>query len=133
MTMSGSSGIPPRDLRQGAGRDYGDGLLTPPAAAADHHLLDTEFGGRLSANQEKHLAWCGWCQQRSGQAMAGYDAADEEEFLAAAWKRATSEDGAVLTRLTPLRPDLHTLMVGQEPRVDVEVRQLWRLRWRDRA
>ncbi len=110
-----------------------DDLLTPPAAAADPHLLDTDFGGRLSESREKHLAWCGWCQQRFTQAMADYDQADEEAFIAAARKRAISEDGAALRKLTTVRPDLHLLTVSQGSDADVEVGQLWRLRWHDTA
>jgi hypothetical protein len=107
-----------------------DDLLAPPVAAADPHLLDTDFGGRLSEPQEKHLACCGWCQQRSTRAMAHPDLVDEEVFLAAARARVTSGAGAALEKLTVLRPALHALTAGHDTREDVKIGQLWRLRWR---
>lgn len=108
-----------------------DDDLVPPVAAADPHLLDTDFGGALTEPQGKHLACCGWCQQRFSQSMTHPDLTDDAAFVAAVRERARSEDGAALMKFTTLRPELHLLATGHEPRDDVKAGQLWRLRWRD--
>jgi hypothetical protein len=107
----------------------GDELLMPPVAAADPHLLDIDLGGRLSEPQEKHLACCGWCQQRLTQAIAHPDLTDEDEFVSTAKARIASDAGTALRRLTAVRPAVHRLTVSQDSRGDVKTGQLWRLRW----
>lgn len=111
--------------------DSFDEPLVPPVAAADPHLLDTNFGRTLSKPQEKHLACCGWCQQRFTQAKVHPDLADEEAFLAAARALVASGAGAELEKLTVLRPALHALTGTRDDRDEIEIGQLWRLRWRE--
>jgi len=110
--------------------DLDDDLLAPPVAAAEYHLLDTDFGRTVTEAQEKHLACCGWCQQRFTQAMAHPDLLDEEAFLTVARTRITSGAGTALQKMTTLRPALHALTIDQDARDDVKIGQLWRLRWR---
>jgi hypothetical protein len=115
-----------------AGGTYtGDEQLMPPVTAADPHLLDTDLGGRLSEPQEKHLACCGWCQQRLTQETAHPDLADEDEFVSAAKARIASDAGTEMKRLTTVRPSIHRLTLSPDSRDDVKIGQLWRLRWRE--
>jgi hypothetical protein len=104
--------------------------VTPPVTAAEGHLLD---GDLLSASRrdEKHLAGCGWCQQRQQVAALHDDGIDEEDFLQAARQRAQGGGVAALAEATRLTPALHDLVQDEAERADVAAGQLWRLRWED--
>ncbi|GAA2392043.1 hypothetical protein GCM10010170_104600 [Dactylosporangium salmoneum] len=104
--------------------------LNPPVAVAGAHLLDTDLLAPSPADT-KHLAECGWCQQRQQAAGHHDDGLDEDAFLQAAHQRAVNGGTATLALLTTLSPELRALTAASDAREDVTVGQLWRLRWRD--
>ena len=120
----------------GYGRPYlghhptytGDIDVHPPVSVAGPHLLD---GDLLSPAEDdsKHLAECGWCQQRQKAAERHHDDFSDDEFLSAARQRAESGGTAALADVTRLTPQLHTLVQEVPVREDVAVGQIWRLRW----
>src|SRR6266536_4026165 len=99
----------------------------PPVSLAGPHLLDVDLLAP-TASAGKHLAECGWCQQRQRAARQHHheDDLDEEEFLRAARQRAEAGGVAALVPVTRLTPQLHALTLGTDAREDVAVGQLWR-------
>ncbi|MEV4511603.1 hypothetical protein AB0K00_21830 [Dactylosporangium sp. NPDC049525] len=102
--------------------------VNPPAAVADAHLLDVDLLSP-AASGLKHLAECGWCQQRQQTAERHRDDFDDDDFLHAARQRAETGGVAALAHLTRLTPQLQALTGDAIAREDVSAGQLWRLRW----
>lgn len=102
--------------------------VNPPVAIADAHLLDVDL---LSPEPSglKHLAECGWCQQRQQIAERHHDQFDDDDFLHAARQRAETGGVAALAHLTRLTSGLQALTGDAMAREDVAAGQLWRLRW----
>ncbi|MFG3301447.1 hypothetical protein [Micromonospora chersina] len=109
---------------------FAEADLNPPVAIAGGHLLDGDLG-TPSQGDRKHLAECGWCQQRQQAAAQHGDDLDDEAFLRAARQRALTGGVSVLASVTRLSPEVHALTVDTGAREDVMVGQLWRLRWQD--
>lgn len=104
--------------------------LNPPVAMTGAHLLDGDLTTPSQADR-KHLADCGWCQQRQQAAEQHSEALDDEAFLHMAQQRALAGGAAALASVTRLSPEVHALTVDTGAREDVMVGQLWRLRWQD--
>ncbi|WP_433828659.1 hypothetical protein ACQP2E_04775 [Actinoplanes sp. CA-015351] len=109
---------------------FDDVDLNPPVAIAGAHLLDTDLLAPSQAGS-KHLAECGWCQQRQRASGHYDDGLDDDAFLQAAYQRAVDGGTAALAPLTTLSPELLELTAPTDARDDVAVGQLWRLRWQD--
>ncbi|HEX6073646.1 MAG TPA: helix-turn-helix transcriptional regulator [Micromonosporaceae bacterium] len=120
--------IPPAETSPAA---FPDIDVYPPASLAGPHLLDADLLAP-TVSEGKHLAECGWCQQRQNAAEQHrrHDGdLDDEEFLSAAWQRAEAGGAAALAPITRLPPQLHALTLDADGREDVANGQLWRLRW----
>ncbi|MEV4845087.1 hypothetical protein AB0K20_17965 [Micromonospora matsumotoense] len=130
MTRHWSENLPSRAITTTGSNDFPDIDVNPPTAAAEGHLLD---GDLLSPSRtdEKHLAGCGWCQQRQQVAALHDDDFDDEDFLKAARQRAQEGGAAAMAEPTRLAPALFALVQGETERADIAVGQLWRLRWED--
>jgi len=109
----------------------GDDELVPPVAASEPHLLDTDLSAQLTVAQSKHLANCGWCQERLTSSPQHPDLTNEDDFMAIARNRINAGAGAALGELTKLRSALHDLTSERAARDDVRTGQIWRLRWHD--
>ncbi|MFC4144815.1 hypothetical protein ACFO0M_00955 [Micromonospora mangrovi] len=109
---------------------FADADLNPPVAVAGGHLLDADLE-TSGQGDRKHLAECGWCQQRQQAARRHGEDLDDEAFLRAARQRALAGGAAALASVTRLSPEVHALTVDTGVRKDVMVGQLWRLRWQD--
>ncbi|WP_435125944.1 hypothetical protein [Micromonospora tulbaghiae] len=109
---------------------FAEADLNPPVAIAAAHLLDGDLV-TPSEGDRKHLAECGWCQQRQQAAGQHGEDLDDEAFLRAARQRALAGGVSVLASVTRLSPEVHALTVDTGAREDVMVGQLWRLRWQD--
>ncbi|MDZ5447383.1 helix-turn-helix transcriptional regulator [Micromonospora sp. 4G57] len=121
------TGTPPAGTGPAA---FSDIDVHPPVSLAGPHLLDADLLAPTGW-EGKHLAECGWCQQRQSAAeQHRHDGdLDDEEFLRTARQRAEAGGAAELTPITRLTPQLHALTLDTDGREDVAVGQLWRLRW----